>query len=110
MLESYGSATSVFRNNVVTRGRTAGVKEAIVLVGRFHLIGNHVSGFDETGSTALALRSHGLRRCAASIIRGNTFGRCAQAVTQSEKGLWPVSASRGNTFLDCGRSTAEHAD
>ena len=104
VLDAYGSATSLLRNNVVTRGRAAGVKEALALVGRFSLIGNHIAGFDEPGSTALALRSHGLRRCAASMIRGNTFERCSQAVTQSEKGLWPASASRGNTFLDCGDS------
>ncbi|MBM4084129.1 MAG: hypothetical protein FJ272_05015, partial [Planctomycetes bacterium] len=55
LLDSYGSETSFFKENVVTRGEAAGVKAAIEVRGRFHLIGNHISGFDEKDCAALAL-------------------------------------------------------
>jgi acetyl esterase/lipase len=54
-LDSNGSEASVFRNNLVSRGEAVDALSAIEAHGRFQLIGNHVSGFDEQRSTALAL-------------------------------------------------------
>ena len=42
----------VGQNNIVTRGEAADVKAAIEVRGRFHLIGNHVVGFDEKAGQA----------------------------------------------------------
>ena len=55
MLDSYGSATSVVRGNLIDRGLATGVAQAIELRGNFDLIGNQISGFDEPGSAALGL-------------------------------------------------------
>jgi len=45
-LDSYGSPTSWFRDNVMTRGEASGVKAAIEVRGMFKLAGNQISGFD----------------------------------------------------------------
>lgn len=47
LLDSYGSPTSLFRNNLISRGSVAGASQAIEVLGEFQLIGNHVHGFAE---------------------------------------------------------------
>ena len=46
-LDSYGSETSLFRDNVISRGDATGVRRAIDVLGKFKVTGNLVSGFDE---------------------------------------------------------------
>ena len=47
VLDAYGSPTSIFRDNVVTRGDATDVTQAIDVRGQFHVVGNQVFGFDK---------------------------------------------------------------
>jgi len=101
VLDAYGSDTSLFRGNTITRGGAEGVKEAIVVAGRFALIRNHVAGFDEPGAAALVLQPDRLGRPCRNLYRGNVFERCACPIREARKGLWEASVTDGNQFLDC---------
>ena len=46
VLDSHGSDTSIFRNNLIERGGATNAAQAVVLTGSFKLIGNTVAGFD----------------------------------------------------------------
>ena len=84
-LDSYGSETSLFSDNIVTRGETAGVNAAVEVRGMFKLIGNHISGFDEKDSTALFLAVDPFGRMGRNLYRDNTFEKCSHAMTESQK-------------------------
>ena len=102
VLEGHGSETSLFRNNLLLRGDAAGVKSAIELHGLYQFLGNHISGFDEQGSTALSLIADPLGRTARNVYRDNVFERCAAVVAETQKGLWDAAKPQGNTCLECG--------
>jgi hypothetical protein len=71
VLDSYGSETSLLRNNTITRGAAAGVRAAVEIGGMFQLIGNQITGFDERPSTALSFAADPLGRAARSVCRDN---------------------------------------
>jgi hypothetical protein len=100
ILDSYGSETSLFRNNVITRGETTGVKSAIDVRGLFKLIANQISGFDEKGSAVFSLTTDSFDRTARSIYRDNVFKRCANIVLPSQKKLWDASKTQGNVTVE----------
>lgn len=100
-LDSYGSDTSFFRDNIVTRGEATGVKQAVAVSGRFNLIGNHISGFDEKDSAALMLNPDALGKTCPNLYRNNIFQRCSVVVKESREGLWKASTTDGNLFIDC---------
>jgi hypothetical protein len=102
VLGSYGSDTSFFKDNIISRGDATGVKQAVEVHGSFKFTGNHISGFDEEGSSALALYPDNLGRSCKSLYRDNIFERCANVVTETQKGLWDASHPTGNQFIDCG--------
>jgi len=102
VLDSYGSASSTFKDNIITRSQAKEVLEAIVLGGRFKILRNQVSGFDEDGCSALLLNADKAGRSYRDIIGGNTFERCAALVKESKQGLWANALTSGNIFLDCG--------
>ncbi|MBM4087720.1 MAG: hypothetical protein FJ272_23265 [Planctomycetes bacterium] len=83
----------------MTRGDAAGVKAAIEVRGRFHLIGNHISGFDEKDCAALALFADPFGRVGQSLYRANILERCAVPVTESQKGLWDAAKGQENTII-----------
>jgi len=101
ILDSYGSDTSIFRNNVINRGGATGVAQAVAVAGRFSIIDNHLSGFDEKDSAALALSPDRFGNVPRSLYRGNIVERCSVAVEESREGLWKASVIDGNQFLDC---------
>ena len=107
VLDCYGSDTSMFRDNVITRGGAEGVKQAVTVSGRFELIGNQISGFDEKDSAALALNPDGLGRVRPGSYRDNVFQKCSQAVKESQPGIWKASHTGGNLFIDCGATPEE---
>lgn len=107
VLDSYGSDTSVFRDNLLTRGGVSGVKQALEVRGRFQLIGNHITGFDEPGCSALALFPDRLGNPVRNLYRSNVLERCANAITESQKGLWEASTTVGNLFLECGAAPGQ---
>jgi hypothetical protein len=88
ILDSYGSDSSLLRGNTISRGDATGVKEAVVLKGRFAVLNNTFSGFDEAGSTALGLYADRFGRAMSNLCRGNTFDRCPVVVREEAKGLW----------------------
>ena len=92
VLDSFGSETSFLNNNIITRGDATSVKAGVEVHGRFDLIGNHISGFDEKDASALALFPDPLGRPCKNIYRDNVIERCANVVTESQKGLWDASA------------------
>jgi len=102
VLDSYGSDTSLFKDNIVTRGQATGVKQAVVVSGRFKLIGNQISGFDEPDSTALLINPDRLGKACPNLYRGNIFERCSKVVAESKKGLWKACSVEGSLFIDCG--------
>ena len=102
VLDSYGSATSVLKDNLISRGGASGVKQAIEVHGTFKLIGNQIIGFDEKGSAALAIHPDPLGRACPNLYRGNVFERCSNVVAESKRGLWQASTTDGNLFIDCG--------
>jgi len=102
VIDSYGGPSSVVRANLVTRGGTADVEQAVELHGRFALVGNHLVGFDEEGSAALGLFPDPLGRTVRGLVHDNVFERCAHVVRESQQGLWDATSARGNLFIDCG--------
>jgi hypothetical protein len=107
-LDGYGSPTSVFRDNTITRGQATGVEQAIAVVGEYRLAGNHVHGFDEPGSGALVLYPCPIGRSLRNIYRDNLFEDCAQPVQERARGLWEAAVKDGNLFVG-GPSAAQAA-
>ncbi len=106
VLDSYGSETSLFRNNTIARGDTPNVPRAVVVAGRFDLLGNRISGFDEPSSAALVLRPDRVGRALRNLFRDNLIERCFCAVDESSKPLWDAAVKSGNQFLGCGQDLA----
>jgi hypothetical protein len=102
-LDSYGSDTSCFRDNVITRDTVTGVKQVVAVKGRFDLVGNRIVGFDEPGCAAFALFPDRLGNPIRNLYRGNLVEKCATAVSESQQGLWEAAQRLDNTFLECGQ-------
>jgi len=107
LLESYGSESSVFRDNLVSRGEAVGVAQAVRLAGRFAFSGNLISGFDEAGSVALSIAPDAAGRDTRNLYLRNTFERCTTVVKEARDGLWKASVVEGNLFVDCTTAPAE---
>lgn len=71
VLDSYGSATSAFSDNLLSRGEAAAVAIAIRVGGRFTVTGNQLSGFDPRQATAISLVADPLKRSAQAVVRDN---------------------------------------
>jgi len=96
VLDSYGSDTALFKDNIVTRGEATGIPCAIRVAGRFNLLGNQISGFDEAGAAALLLEPDRAGRQFKNIVRGNVFTNCAAVVKESRAGLWESALKRAH--------------
>jgi hypothetical protein len=99
VLDSYGSETSLLKNNIITRGEATGVQSAIEVSGTFKLIGNHICGFDEKGSAAFSLMADPLGRTARSVYRDNVVTQCDSVVDQSQEALWDASNAQQNVTI-----------
>jgi len=95
VLDGYGSESSLFVGNTISRGETTGVKEALALKGRFVLLDNVFTGFEEPGSVALRLYLDRLGQPPPHILRGNMFLQCSQPVAEEQPGLWEAGLARG---------------
>ncbi|MBM3475686.1 MAG: hypothetical protein FJX75_20670 [Armatimonadetes bacterium] len=102
VLDSYGSETSWLRDNVIERGGATGVGAAVMVAGRFNLTGNHIVGFDEPGSAALALLPDRLGNPPPNRYRGNILERCTRALSEGSETAWKAANSEGNECTDCG--------
>ena len=56
VLDSHGSATSLVRNNMISRGDATVAEQAVEVHGRFQMIGNHTNGFDELAAPTVPSR------------------------------------------------------
>lgn len=101
VLNSYGSSTSLFQDNLVSRGRTTNVKQGVEIHGRFQFVNNHVIGFDEQGATALALYPDAIGRTSANLYQGNIFEHCFDVLNESQPGLWKHSIVKDNQTIEC---------
>ncbi|NOZ22010.1 MAG: hypothetical protein GXP25_13090 [Planctomycetes bacterium] len=110
VLDSYGSNTCFLKNNIVTRGGATGVKQAILVAGRFNLIGNQIAGFDEEGSAALLLSPDRAGRDYKNIFRENVFQDCANIVKEAKEGMWKSAIASGNLFINCGGAPSQPPD
>jgi hypothetical protein len=95
VLDSYGSVTSLLAGNTITRGEATGVKEALAVRGRFDLLNNVFSGFDEPAAVVLGLYLDRLGQPPPNLYRGNTFSQCGTVVAEQQPGLWEASNARG---------------
>jgi hypothetical protein len=102
VLDCYGSETTLVKNNIVARGEATEVKAAIEVRGRCQLIGNHLAGFDEKDSAALALWPDRFDKPCRNVYRSNLIERCTKAVAESAPGLWAASTTENNEFIQCG--------
>jgi hypothetical protein len=85
VLDGYGNATALLTHNLITRGGTSGVPIAIEVRGRFHIAGNHVSGFDEKDSRAMAFRPDPLGHMPNRDCRDNTFDQCTKTIDEDQR-------------------------
>jgi hypothetical protein len=99
VLDSYGSATSVLRGNLISRGAATGVKHAIELRGDFDVTGNRVFGFDEQDCSAIGLYPDRAGRELRPIVRDNIFDHCAQTMNTDDD-LWSKAHVGGNINVD----------
>ena len=109
VLDAYGSSTSIFSDNLISRGEAQGVKEALVVRGTFQVLRNHIYGFDEAESVALMLGPDAIGRTCASSYEGNTVEQCAVGVGEVTRDLWKAASTSANRFLGCG-SAPEDAE
>lgn len=55
MLEGYGSLTSRFTDNVITRGAAIGVERAVRVAGHYRVAGNQIVDFNEPGARGIEI-------------------------------------------------------
>jgi len=101
LLDGFGSETSEFRDNVISRGAATGVQQAVRVAGHYALSGNLISGFDEPGSAALAIAPDAAGFAHRNLYLRNTFERCTTVLREAREGLWKASVVQGNLFVDC---------
>lgn len=101
VMGSYGSRTSLFRDNLVTRGTTEKVPVGLEVHGNFQFTGNQISDFDEENATALTLHGDETEQTNKSWYIGNTFENCHNIITEIQPGLWKNPVNKDNLFINC---------
>lgn len=107
ILDAIGGETMLFRNNMIARGEIEGVTHAVQVLGMAKLIGNHISGFDEKGSSALLLDADPWGRMKRNLYRDNIFERCTAVLSEGSQKSWTAANASGNAFLSCGQVPAD---
>ena len=101
ILNSYGSRTSIFKNNLVTRGKTANVTPGIEVHGCFQFIDNRITDFDEDKAIAIALYPDAIGRVCNCQYQGNIFENCSGIISESQPELWKSSMKKDNQTIGC---------
>ena len=101
VLNSYGSKTSIFRDNLVTRGKTSDVPMAVEVHGCFQLVDNRFLDFDEDKAIALSLYPDAIGRVCDCQYRGNIFENCFGVIKESQPDLWKKAMVSGNITIGC---------
>jgi hypothetical protein len=94
VLEGYGSETSFFRNNLLWRGGTSGIKTGVEVHGRYQIFGNHISDFDEANAVAVAADPFG--RASEKVYRGNVIENCTNVAVPAQQGAGTPTAGNKN--------------
>jgi hypothetical protein len=102
-LSAYGSSTSNFESNTITRGAATGIKAAVQLDGQWWLTGNILSGFDEPNCVTLMLLPDRFGNPLSNTYHNNTFENCIEAVGEARPGLWKAAIAKDNIFVHCGK-------
>jgi len=100
VLDCYGSPTSVFADNMVTRDAAIGIKQVVDVRGHFTFLGNHFLGFDEPGCSVLALGPDRMGQPLANLYRDNIFQRCTAVVSDAGRAMWRATDTEANLLLD----------
>jgi hypothetical protein len=101
VLDSYGSRTSILKDNLIARGNTTGVLNGVEVHGSFQLFDNRITGFDEDKSVSLALFPDAIGKVCKCQYKGNIFEKCSVVVTESQAGLWKNSFTKNNQVIEC---------
>jgi hypothetical protein len=103
VLDSYGSSTSIFKDNLVARGKTANVQRGIEVHGCFQLLDNRLTDFDEDKAIALELYPDAVGRIVKSQYMGNIFENCSVVVAENRPELWKTALKKENQAIECGQ-------
>lgn len=76
----FGGPTSIFTDNLLSRGETTGIKVAVEIRGLLKITDNQFSGFDEPDSVALLLHTDPLGRPSRLDGRSNAFDQSATPI------------------------------
>ena len=101
VLDSYGSRTSLFKANMVTRGNTEKVPIGIEVHGNFQLVDNRIVDFNEDKATAMVLYPDAIGRPLKNQYQGNIFDNCCEVIKVSQPDLWKNSLTRDNIAIEC---------
>jgi hypothetical protein len=71
VLEAWGSPTSTLRENLLERGAVPDMKTAVWLSGRFNILDNHFSGFEQPAAVLMVPDRMG--KACSGTVRGNIF-------------------------------------
>jgi hypothetical protein len=107
VFNSYGSRSSLFSDNLITRGNTENVNIGMEVHGRFQFLNNRLTGFDEESATALKLYPDAIGRANMSHYQTNIFENCFGAISESRPGLWESSLTKDNLAIDCVKKIPE---
>ncbi len=91
LLDSYGSETSIFEGNTITRGQIADVKVGLLVHG----------GFDEEGSVGMSLYLDRAGRELPRVCARNVFQNCSIPVATTAPDMWTDEMARDNLFVEC---------
>ena len=78
VLDSYGSDTSLFTDNLIGRGLATGVRAAVVLKGNIAVECNRIVGFDEEGAVGIAVHPDPLGTLWDKNCANNTVCSCSR--------------------------------
>jgi hypothetical protein len=101
VLDSYGSKTSIFRNNLLTRGNTDNVPVGLEVHGCFKIVSNRIVDFDEDKATAIIIYPDAVGRSCKSQYQGNIIENCFGVVTENKPDLWKSSLVKDNMVIGC---------
>ncbi len=101
VLDNYGSETNRFCNNMIERGGTTGVKAALTVAGRYQIMDNQVTGFDEPGSCGLLIMTDRSGKPIPNLYRDNLISHCTTGISEDKPGSLKLSEPKNNDFTGC---------
>jgi hypothetical protein len=97
-LDVFGGPTSVFSDNLLSRGEIKNVEVGVLIRGTFSITGNHFAGFDGPNSVALLLKGDQFGKASRLVCRDNVFDQCTKPIGEGMPGVWKAAIKSGNVF------------